>query len=56
MPTTTWIQETVEDRYWESKGDHGPVIPRRPMFTCVVCDQEFDSADARAVVRVRRTR
>lgn len=48
MPTTTWIQETVEDRYWESKGDHGPVIPRRPTFTCVVCDQEFDSADARS--------
>ena len=48
MPTTTWIQETVEDRYWESMGEQRPVIPRPPRYTCVVCGEAFDSADARS--------
>lgn len=48
MPTTTWIQETVEDRYWESKGDQGSVAPRRPTYTCVVCGHVFDSPDERS--------
>ena len=48
MPTTTWIQETVEDRYWESKGEREPLVPRPAVFTCVVCSEAFDSADARS--------
>lgn len=48
MPTTTWIQETVEDRYWESQGDYGVVTPPPVTYPCVVCGQEFDSADARS--------
>src|SRR3954447_20037073 len=48
MPTTTWIQETVEDRYWESQaGEHAAAPPPRT-YTCAVCGEEFASSDARS--------
>ena len=49
MPTTTWIQETNEDRYWESqRGYLSATPPPPPRYPCVVCNQVFDSADARS--------
>lgn len=48
MPTTSWIQETAEDRYWESKGDQRPFIPRPRTYICVVCGEPFDSSDSRS--------
>jgi hypothetical protein len=48
MPTTTWIQETVEDRFWESRGGGAPGLPQPPTYPCVVCGQAFDSIDERS--------
>lgn len=46
MPTTTWIQETVEDRYWEGRETVGRPAP--PVFPCAVCGREFDTSDGRS--------
>jgi hypothetical protein len=48
MPTTTWIQETVEDRYWESRQAAHYIAPRSPEFACAVCARTFPSADQRS--------
>jgi hypothetical protein len=48
MPTTTWIQETVEDRYWESKGNQGVAEPRPLTYSCAVCGKTYKSANARS--------
>ena len=48
MPTTTWIQETVEDRYWESQAGEAESPCGPPVYACVVCGKEFDSSDARS--------
>ena len=48
MPTTTWIQETVEDRYWESRQSMHHVAPRPPEFPCAVCGKKFRSVNERS--------
>src|SRR5689334_336760 len=48
MPTTTWIQETVEDRYWESQAGGLPAGPPPRTYPCAVCGEEFVSSDARS--------
>jgi hypothetical protein len=47
MPTLSYILETAEDRYWESKAAQG-IAPHHPAYTCVICGMEFDSADRRS--------
>ena len=43
MPTVGWIQETVEDRYWERGGlaDQYPPIPK--IHYCPYCDNHYDT-------------
>lgn len=48
MPTTTWIQETAEDRYWESQAGQLPAAPAPRTYACAVCGEEFGSSDARS--------
>lgn len=47
MPTVSWIQETVEDRYYEKFGGE-PTPPSPPVYRCAVCDRKFNSIDARS--------
>ncbi len=46
MPTVGWIQETVDDRFYE--GREHIAAPRPPVFPCVICGAEFDSTDERS--------
>jgi len=48
MPTVSYIQETVEDRYWEAHAPHPPYVPPPPEFPCVHCSRVFRSPDERS--------
>ena len=48
MPTTDWIQETVEERYWEGRHGVRRWQPRPAEFRCAICGRTFRSADARS--------
>lgn len=48
MPTTSWIQETVDDRYWEAHAPHPPFTRPPPEFPCVHCSRTFVTPDERS--------
>ncbi len=48
MPTTSWIQETVDDRYYEAHAPHPPYVPPPREFPCVHCSRVFQSPDERS--------
>jgi len=39
MPTTSWIIETAEERFWEGL----PPVPSPPYFPCPYCEKQFAS-------------
>lgn len=44
MPTVGWIQETAEDRYWESRGLSLPLNLEPPIHSCPYCKSTFKSS------------
>jgi hypothetical protein len=48
MPTISYIQETVDDRYWEAHAPHPPYTPPPPEFPCVHCSRIFATPDERS--------
>ncbi|MFA5027157.1 MAG: hypothetical protein WC713_04730 [Candidatus Methylomirabilota bacterium] len=41
MPTTIWIKEAAEDRFWEA----APPVPKSPSYPCPYCEAAFGLLD-----------
>lgn len=49
MPTTIWIREAAEDRFWEA----APPVPKLPSFSCPYCEATFGLLDV-LEIHIRR--